>query len=103
MIIVKNPGLQFYKDPLATSSRGDSHADSTLVDTDEDQFITPDQIQEGFNEIEKYLGAEDDNIFENVDSVQNDGWQGSSVNKGYLYSLAIKVNLGIWNLLRKFI
>ena len=76
MIIVKNPGLQFYKDPLATSSRGDSHADSPLVDTDEGQFITPDQIQEGFNEIEKYLGAEDDNIFENVDSVQNDPGDG---------------------------
>lgn len=70
MIIVKNPGSQFYKDPLATSSRGASNADSPLVDTDEGQFITPDQIQEGFNEIEKYLGAEDDNIFENVDSVQ---------------------------------
>ena len=36
----------------------------------DDQFITPDQIQESFNEIEKYLVADDDNIFENLDSVE---------------------------------
>ena len=38
----------------------------------DDQFITPDQIQESFNEIEKYLVADDDNIFENLDSVEAD-------------------------------
>ena len=36
----------------------------------DDQFITPDQIQESFNEIEKYLVADDDNIFENLDRVE---------------------------------
>ena len=38
----------------------------------DDQFITPDQIQESFNEIEKYLVADDDNIFENLDRVEAD-------------------------------
>ena len=77
MIIVKNPGLQFYTDPLAASTSDASDAGS-LVDTDEGQFITPDQIQESFNEIEKYLGAEDDNIFENVDGAQNETVEGSA-------------------------
>ena len=92
MIIVKNPSLQFYTDPLATSSSVASDATSHLVGTDEGQFITPDQIQEGFNEIEKYLEADDDNIFENVDSVQNDPGDGVAQS---IRVPSNKVNLGI--------
>ena len=71
MIIVKNPGLQIYTDPLATPSDVAVYkSESPTGETDEGQFITPDQIQEGFDEIEKYLGADDDNIFENIDNAQ---------------------------------
>ena len=69
-IVVRKPGLNFNIDPLATPSNDDiKTSDCLSVDNnaDEGQFITPDQIQDSFNEIEKYLVADDDNIFENVD------------------------------------
>ena len=56
-----------------------SSPNSSLTgETDEGQFITPDQIQEGFDEIEKYLGADDDNIFENIDNAQVELGRGSA-------------------------
>ena len=33
------------------------------VTEEEDTFITPDRIQESFDQIEKFIVAEDDNIF----------------------------------------
>ena len=84
MIVVKNPGLHFYTDPLATPS--DVAVDKSEPPTDaadEGQFITPDQIQEGFDEIEKYLGAEDDNIFENVGNAQDDLGRGAAQSAKY--------------------
>ena len=55
--------------PGAASSLLASGISAPAVEPD-DQFITPDQIQESFNEIEKYLVADDDNIFENLDRVE---------------------------------
>ena len=84
MIVVKNPGLHFYTDPLATPS--DVAADKSEPPTDaadEGQFITPDQIQEGFDEIEKYLEADDDNIFENVSNAQDDLGRGAAQSAKY--------------------
>jgi len=84
MIIVKNPGLQLCTDPLATPSDvAVDKSESPTEETDESQFITPDQIQEGFDEIEKYLGADDDNIFENIDSAQVDLGRGAAQSAKY--------------------
>merc|ERR1711971_96879 len=48
MIVVKNPGLHFYTDPLATPSDVAvvDTSESPADETDESQFITPDQILE---------------------------------------------------------
>ena len=85
MIVVKNPGLHFNTDPLAIPSDVAvvDKSESPTDETDESQFITPDQIQEGFDEIEKYLGAEDDNIFENVGNAQDDLGRGAAQSAKY--------------------
>ena len=38
-----------------------------FTEEEEDTFITPDRIQESFDQIEKFIVAEDDNIFESSD------------------------------------
>ena len=41
--------------------------DHLTEEEEEDTFITPDRIQESFDQIEKFIVAEDDNIFESPD------------------------------------
>ena len=58
-------GFNFYND----------HEPDTDPIEDEDQFITPDMIQECSNEIEKYLEADDNNIFENIETQEDSSLQ----------------------------
>ena len=51
------------------------HEQETDPIGDEDQFITPDMIQECSNEIEKYLEADDNNIFENIETQEDSSLQ----------------------------
>ena len=62
----------FYTEqPIGSDINQSESRDARLGSTEEDQFITPDSIEDSFNEIEKYLEATDnDNIFEkNLDNV----------------------------------
>ena len=43
------------------------HHQHHFTEEEEDTFITPDRIQESFDQIEKFIVAEDDNIFESSD------------------------------------
>jgi len=68
-IIIRNPA--FPKNPLDVGEATVTGDTDGKIDEDA-QFITPDQIQESFNEIEKYLVADDDNIFEKLEGDEMD-------------------------------
>ena len=94
-IVIRNPAASSSVSSLASSTSSSSSLPSSSLVTgptagfnfyndhepetdpigDEDQFITPDMIQECSNEIEKYLEADDNNIFENIETQEDPSLQ----------------------------